>query len=153
MPPLIVYASRHHGNTEKVARAMGEAVGAEAVKTADCDPARAAEADLLGVGSGIYFARLHRSLVTWIERLPEGGGRPAFVFATSGVRSMPIGNAFKKRLRGPLEARGYRVIDTFDCRGYTNYGPFKLIGGIARGRPNEADLERARGFARRMVEG
>ena len=38
MKALIVYVSVEHGNTEKVAKAMAEAIGAEAKKAEDVDP-------------------------------------------------------------------------------------------------------------------
>ena len=38
------------------------------------------------------------------------------------------------------------MLGEFGCKGYDTFGPFKLVGGIAKGRPNEADLEQARSF-------
>ena len=32
---------------------------------------------------------------------------------------------------------------SFGCKGYDTFGPFKLVGGIARGRPDETDLKNA----------
>ena len=42
------------------------------------------------------------------------------------------------------------VAGEFGCRGFDTFGPFGKIGGIAKGRPNEKDLERARAFARKV---
>ena len=42
--------------------------------------------------------------------------------------------------------RGCAVLGTFGCKGYDTFGPFKLVGGLAKGRPNEKDLEKARAF-------
>ena len=32
------------------------------------------------------------------------------------------------------------AIGKFFCKGYDTYGPFKLVGGIAKGHPDEKDL-------------
>ena len=44
--------------------------------------------------------------------------------------------------------RGCPVLGEFGCRGYDTFGPFKLVGGIAKGRPDGRDLEHARSFYR-----
>ena len=40
------------------------------------------------------------------------------------------------------------VVGEFSCRGFDTVGPFKLIGGVNKGRPDERDLENAKKFAR-----
>ncbi|MEI3307063.1 MAG: hypothetical protein V8R40_14225 [Dysosmobacter sp.] len=42
------------------------------------------------------------------------------------------------------------MLGEFSCKGYNTFGPFKLIGGSAKGRPNEDDLENARTFYRKL---
>jgi flavodoxin len=42
-----------------------------------------------------------------------------------------------------LKEAGADVIGSFDCRGYDTYGPFKIIGGIARKHPNGKDIANA----------
>ena len=56
-------------------------------------------------------------------------------------------------IRSLLESRGVTCQGRFQCRGYDTYGPWKLIGGIARKHPNETDLRKAEIFAKRMVKG
>ena len=51
-----------------------------------------------------------------------------------------------RELEGLAAERRCPVLGSFGCKGYDTFGPFKLVGGIARGRPNEADLEQARSF-------
>ena len=43
------------------------------------------------------------------------------------------------------------IIGKFSCKGYDTYGPFKLVGGIAKGHPNEKDLEAAVDFYKRCL--
>ena len=36
-------------------------------------------------------------------------------------------------------------------QGYDTFGPFKLVGGLAKGHPKERDLEQARAFYQTRV--
>ena len=56
-----------------------------------------------------------------------------------------------KALRRIAEDKGGPVLGEFGCRGYDTFGPFKLVGGLAKGRPNERDLEQARAFYQTRV--
>ena len=42
------------------------------------------------------------------------------------------------------------MLGTFGCKGYDTFGPFRLVGGIAKGHPDEQDLNNARAFYREM---
>jgi len=35
---------------------------------------------------------------------------------------------------------------SYGCRGYDTYGPFKLVGGIAKGHPTEEEIDGAVAF-------
>lgn len=45
-----------------------------------------------------------------------------------------------KNITGTLEANGVEVLGNYGCRGYDTYGPFKLVGGIAKGHPTEEEI-------------
>jgi flavodoxin len=60
---LIVYKSYHRMNTEKVAKAMAEAMNAQLTKVEDARPEALAEYDLIGFGSGIYGLKHHKALI------------------------------------------------------------------------------------------
>ena len=34
-------------------------------------------------------------------------------------------------------------LEKFGCKGYDTFGPFKLVGGIAKDHPNEEDMKNA----------
>ena len=51
-----------------------------------------------------------------------------------------------------LEEKHADLIGTFSCKGYDTFGPFKLVGGIGKGRPNEKDLA-AVDFYRGLIDG
>ncbi|MDC0773200.1 flavodoxin family protein [Streptomyces sp. HD] len=148
MKSLIVCTSVSHGNTRKVAEVIGEVLGASVVapEEADLTGHDLTDYDLVGFGSGIFSRRLHPRLRDFVSALPPQRGR-AFVFATCGIHA-PFGPMTRL-----LEGKGYDVADTFSCRGHDTWAPFRLIGGIRRGRPDGRDLAAARAFAERLKRG
>lgn len=152
MRALIVCASVANGNTRKVADAMAEVLSADVVTPDTVDVDRLAEYDLVGLGSGIYFMSFHESIRDLVRRLPAGEGRRAFVYCTSGSADPPLVH-YQRRLVDEIAAKGYDVVGSFSCRGYDNWFPLRLIGGLNRGRPDEDDLTRARSFAAGLMSG
>lgn len=152
MRSIIVCRSIHRGNTLKVARAIGEVLGAPIYRPEELDPARIVEDyQLIGLGSGIYYGRHHRSILGFAERLPRADERYAFVFSTSGLPKIPLLHDYHKPLLEILGEKGFTIVGEFTCRGYNLHGPLRWIGGMNRGRPSGADLERARRFAERIL--
>ena len=47
-----------------------------------------------------------------------------------------------------FEQKHASVIGKFGCKGYDTFGPFKLVGGIAKGHPNEEDMKNAADFVK-----
>jgi len=80
---LIIYKSYHHMNTEKVAKAMADAMDAKLAKVEDVRPEELADYDLIGFGSGIYWYKHHKKLFELIERIPSMD-KKVFVFSTCG---------------------------------------------------------------------
>jgi len=152
---LVVVYSYHHHNTEKVARAMAEVLGAEVKAPKDVRPEDLAQYDLVGLGSGIYGGLMHKDLLALVNAAPQTSGKRAFLFSTMGA---PAGAKDRQELvtkrhaplRAAVEAKGYQVLGEFDSPGWLTLAFLALFGGINRGRPNEADLASAREFALEM---
>jgi len=155
MKTLIIYISIHHRNTEKIAKAMAEVLEAKLVKPNEAYVKDLLECDLIGFGSGIYFGQHHKSLLKSIDKLPDLRVKKAFIFSTSGVSNS--GNLlsnmrlkishFHVPLRKALTNKAFDIIGEFNCRGFDTVGPFKIIGGINKGKPNESDIKEAKNFA------
>ena len=47
--------------------------------------------------------------------------------------------------------KGFEIIDEFNCLGWDSFGPLKIIGGINKGRPNESDIQKAKEFAKNLI--
>jgi flavodoxin len=148
MKTILIYTSVHHQNTEKVAAAIAEELNATMIKTEDATPGILNDYDLIGFGSGIYFWKHHKILLSFVKDLPSQQGKRAFLFSTSGQG----GTAHHAALRDAVLERGFTVLDEWACKGWDTYGLIKLIGGINKGRPNEEDVRQAKEFARHLKE-
>lgn len=146
MKNLIVYESIHHGNTEKIGKAMAEYLNADLIKTNDINVNTLKDYDLIGFGSGIYNGKLHKNVLDLIEKSPTLSNKKAFIFSTSGQGKVKYNNTIEQKLK----EKGFEVVGSFACKGYDTFGPFKLIGGIAKGRPNENDIKKAKEFAEKL---
>ena len=146
MKTAICYCSRHHGNTLKILEAMAQEGGVDLVDVTTRQTVRLEEYDCIGFASGVYFGKSHQSVLAFARQcLPRR--KPVFFACTYGGSQ----GSGTQMLRELAAERGCPVLGEFGCRGYDTFGPFKLLGGIARGRPNEADLAAARAFYRDLV--
>lgn len=145
---LIIYASTHHGNTRRVAEAMAKAAGADLADALAGPCPDPIGYDLVGLASGVYFHAFHKSIQQYAQTAPFFPGQKVFLAGTCGVGYRDYSSGIRKILEG----RGAGVLGSFQCRGYDTYGIFGRLGGIARGRPNDRDLEQASRFARQMLE-
>ena len=148
MKKLIIYISIHHGNTEKVAKAMAEVLNAELVKVYDVDITALSKYDLIGFGSGMYSKKPHKDLLSLVDKLPVLKNKKAFLFYTSGQDKSDSDS----ELRDKLLTKGFDIIGAFSCPGWDTWGPLRLFGGIYKGRPNKEDLEKARNFAKHLLK-
>jgi|GEM_PF-255526 len=146
MKTLIVYNSIHHGNTEKIARVIGEEFNAEIIKVADLKDFDLHKYDLVGLGSGIYMGKYHSSIMRLVDKFENVLNKRFFLFSTSGSKEKP-GNNFNDFLKKKIAAKGGKIVDVFNCPGFSDYGPLKLFGGMNKGKPNEEDIKNAKEFA------
>jgi flavodoxin len=143
----IVFASRHHANTQRVAEAMARAIGADLFDAETTDTQSLTKYNLIGFGSGIYFGRPHHSIRRLVLDLPPCNKR-VFVFSTAGLPF--LSRLWHRRLKQKLSRKGYILVGEFSCRGWDTVGPLRLIGGLNRHHPNDDDLNRAAIFARSL---
>ena len=96
---------------------------------------------MIGFASGIYYSKFHQSILKFAEKnLPED--KKVFLICTYG------GNENYKSIEQILEKKHASVIGKFGCKGYDTFGPFKLVGGIAKGHPDEEDMKNAVDFVK-----
>ena len=144
MRTLIVYISYHHGNTEKIAKAMGEILEAELRSPESIKPDYIKEFDLIGFASGNYFDKFDKRIVEFVDGLPRYTEKDAFLFSTSGSDSYERAHI---ELKKHIMEKGLRVVGEWHCKAFDTYGPLKLMGGLNKDRPNDNDVEDAKRFA------
>lgn len=139
MKTVIVYASVHHGNTKKLLERIAEKCDIDLIDATQQLKADLTPYDKIGFASGIYFSKFHQKIIGFAsENLPEN--KDVFLICTYG------GTANYRSLEDCLKEKSAHLIGTFGCKGYDTYGLFKIIGGIAKGHPNENDMEKAVDF-------
>ena len=139
MTTAIVYYSKHHGNTKKLLDAIAAADGAVTlIDVTERPDADLSGYDRVGFASGIYFSSFAKQLVAFAdERLPEG--KDVFYVYTHGAP----GGDFLREMRAIAEKKRCRELGYYHCKGYDTFGPFKLVGGIAKGHPTDAEIAAA----------
>lgn len=141
MKTAICYYSRHHGNTRKVLEAMAEGNDIDLIDVTSRAAVRLEDYDVIGFASGIYYSRFHEAVVSFARQyLPEG--KDVFFVCTYGAR----GNT--KAITEAAASRNANILGEYGCKGFDTFGPFKLIGGVAKGHPNGEELQRAKDFYR-----
>ena len=147
MKVLILYSSIHHGNTEKIAKVMATSINADIIDAKNLKIDILDEYDLIGFGSGIYYGKFHKNIFNLIDKLPGLNNKKAFVFSTSGLGKTKYNVPIEKELK----KHDFEIIGSFACKGYDTFGPWKLFGGIAKGRPNDRDFQNTEKFAEKIL--
>ncbi|MBD3107491.1 flavodoxin [Bacillus sp. AGMB 02131] len=135
----ILYHSHHHGNTKKVLDAIAAQEDVDLIELPGGEHTDLSGYDILGFASGTYKGEFHPAVTYFIRQYKPAHGQRAFVLSTHGGKK----ESAEEEVKELLEQVGLPVIGCWSCRGFDTYGPFKLIGGIAKGHPNQADLEDA----------
>ena len=151
MRTMIMYRSRHHGNTRKVVEAIAAAFP-EDVDTVDVATLGKGEKvdlsgyHLVGVASGIYHGEIDRDLARVLQASLRDGD---FVFSllTYGGASKWYG----KDVDGICRATRANFLAGHGCPGFDTWGPYKLMGGMNKGRPNDEDVADMVAWYRRLV--
>ena len=146
MKTAIVYYSQHHGNTKKLIDAIAAVDPSVVLIDVTMQPtADLSDYDRIGFASGIYYSSFAKQIVTFTsEHLPEG--KDVFYIYTHGA---PKGD-FLKAMREIADKKHCKELGEYRCQGYDTFGSFKLVGGIAKGHPTEAEIAAAVTFYQRL---
>jgi len=141
MKTAIVFYSSHHGNTRKLLEAIAEKHEVTLIDVTKQPDTDLSAYDRIGLASGIYYGNFAKPLVTFArEHLPEK--KDVFFIYTHGA---PKGS-FLKAIRAVTEEKQCRETGSYHCVGYDTFGPFKLVGGIAKGHPTQEEIDGAAAF-------
>ena len=138
MKAVIIYYSKHHGNTKKVAEAICDACGVDLFDCASSQNIDLEGYERIGFASGIYYSSFAKQLLSFAqEKLPRG--KDVFFIDTCGA----LRGNYLSAIRNLAKEKGCRELGAYQCLGYDTFGPFRLVGGIAKGHPTQKELEEA----------
>lgn len=147
MKTAIIYYSKHHENTKQLLDSISathEVTLIDASQTKDFD---LANYDIIGFASGIYYSKFHKSVLQFAEKnLPHN--KSVFFIYTYGAEK----NGYTKAIESVVSKKSAKIKGSFGCFGFNTFGPFKLIGGIAKGHPNKNDMDHAVQFFDHIIK-
>lgn len=148
---VILYRSKHHGNTKKLVDAIVEAY--PEVDTIDIASLGKNEYPdisgyhLIGAASGIYYGQMDKDLKRVLDHVLSPQDQ-VFGLMTFGGKEKWNG----RDLAAVCQVKFANLQTMYGCVGYDTFGPFRLIGGMNKGRPNAEDIQGAVDFYRHLVD-
>ena len=112
---LLVLYSYHHKNTERIAKVLAEVLDAQIRTPQQINLEELQKYNLIGFGSGIYGEMHHKAILDLVDELPQVNNKKVFIFSTSGTKwELPTKHSTLKK---KLQAKGYMIVDEFNCPG------------------------------------
>lgn len=141
MKTAILYYSKHHENTKKVLDAITEKNDVTLINVLESPNPDLSDYERIGFASGIYYSKFHKTLLAFAEEnFPEG--KETFFLYTYGAKK----DGYTKAIASAVSKHHAKILGEFGCFGFNTFGPFKLVGGIAKGHPNQDDFAQAIAF-------
>lgn len=140
---IVTYASKHLGNTKKIAEAIADELKCECMELSKIEAKKLLDYDLIFIGSGIYAWDFDKRVYSVISKIATGNTKKVAIFSTSAD---PNGIRYHKRIRRFLESKNFEILGEFNCPGEFSFWFFKRFI-LNNGRPDLSDLNRARDFA------
>ena len=145
MSTAIVYYSKHHGNTKKLLDAIAEKHPVTLIDVTAQPDADLSGYERIGFASGIYYSAFAKQIISFANaHLPER--KDVFYIYTHGASK----GDFLKAMREIADKKHCREIGEYRCQGFDTFGPFKLVGGIAKGHPTEEEIKGAVTFYQQL---
>ena len=99
------------------------------------------------MASGIYYGNFDKDLLRVADHCLRDGDKVVGLMTYGGQAK------FNGRdLDGVCRMKFANLLCMYGCPGFDTYGPFKLVGGMNKGRPNQEDIDGAVAFYDRLVE-
>ena len=147
MKTAIAYYSQHHKNTKKLVDAIASRYDITVIDVTKIETFDLSGYDCIGFASGIYFSSFAKQVLSFAEEnLPEG--KNVFFMNTCGFQSPVI---YFDAIRKIAKRKNCLELGAYQCLGYDTFGPFKMVGGIAKDHPNEEDINGAVLFYKSII--
>lgn len=145
MKTAICYHSYHHGNTRKLVQALVQEGNVDLIDVTTRQAVRLEEYDCIGLAGGIYAFEFSKAVVEFARQYLPKGKPVFFVYTYAGAKGKGT-----QAIAAVAKEKGCPVLGEFGCRGYCTFGPFGLVGGVAKTHPDDNDLENVRRFYRNV---
>lgn len=148
MKTAVVYYSKHHENTKKLLDAIAAENEITLIDITENPTADLSDYDIIGFASGIYYSKFQKSLLKFAEEhMPEN--KKTFFIYTYGAEK----KGYTDAIAASVKKHNAEILGEFGCFGFNTFGPFKLIGGIAKGHPDTNDIENSLKFYSDIING
>lgn len=147
MRSLILYVSKHNGNTRRIAEKMALWMNGDIYPINELPTVELNNYDTICLGSVIYHGKHDSNIFDFVEE-SNFKGKKVIVFSTSGTGNKKNNMALNEKLK----LKNVNILGDFSCKGLDNYGVFNWIGGISKGRPNSDDFDRLFNFCEQIIK-
>ena len=145
MKSLILYASRHHGNTEKLVLHLASQYDVTLINAEKTTTIDYSSYDLIGFASGMDFGKFYPSVTDLASSLPAG--KLVYALYTCAKDHARYGSQIEEI----AQQTGCTFLGKFGCRGFNTYGPWKIIGGMNKHHPAPEELDAACSFYKQIL--
>lgn len=146
MKTVIVYYSKHHNNTKKVIDVIAKLENVKLIDAGIIKEKDLSEYDLICFASGIFYSNFHKCVIEFAKKnLPEN--KKVFLIYTCGIKRAN----YTDKIKQIVIEKNSKVLGEYACLGFDTFGPLKLIGGIAKGHPNEEEINGAVEFYSNII--
>lgn len=143
---VIVYASKYHGNTYKLVKAISDKYDIPVIDAAKETVVDLQEYETVGFASGIDFGKFYREIEAFAkDNLPEK--KKVFFLYTCAMERKGFTDSMKEIA---LEKED-TILGEYGCKGYNTYGPWKVVGGMNKKHPTEAEILSAVEFFEKII--
>lgn len=149
MKTAIIFYSRHHENTKKLLEAIKNASSDEIdlFDITESAPQNLEKYDRIGFASGIYYSKFEKRILEFAKNNTPDGKKVFFIYTYGAEKS-----GYTKAIRESLSGKNAKILGEYGCLGFNTFGPFKLIGGIAKNHPDSTDISGAVSFYNNLEE-
>lgn len=149
MKTAIIYYSKHHENTKKLVDAIKKDSADEItlIDVTKVNSTNLEQYDTIGFASGIYYSKFDKRVLSFAkDHMPNG--KDVFFLYTYGAKK----DGYTKAIREALSGKNANILGEYGCFGFNTFGPFKLIGGIAKNHPTTDEIADAITFYKHLYK-
>ena len=147
MKTAIIYYSKHHGNTKQLLDAIKNSSEDDItlIDVTENAPINLEEYDVIGFASGIYYSKFEKRVLKYAKDSTPDDKKVFFIYTCGAEKA-----GYTKSIREALDGKKVNILGEYGCLGLDTFGPFKLVGGIAKNHPDNTDIDKAIAFYKNL---